>query len=259
MDAAIRVEDRPGGLRVLTVSNPSKRNALDPALLEQLRLSLDPASAVGVRVLVVRGDGAHFCSGYDLAGLERLAPGGPLPDEPLQQTLAALEAYPAVTLACVRGGAFGAGAELALTCDLRLFGDDALFCLPPAKIGVVYAPEGLRRLSALVGPARAKLLFFTGRRLNPEQCWDWGLCEAVHDAAGVEAAAFQLAEEIAGNAPLAVAGMKRAFQLLAGPGPIDPQALAQLRELRLQAFLSEDAAEGRAALFEKRPPRFTGR
>jgi len=259
MEAGIQVEDREGGLRILRVVNPRKRNALDPAMLGQLQAALDPAAASGIRVLVVRGEGEHFCSGYDLSGLEGLPAEGPLPDEPLQQMLAALEAHPAVTVACVRGGAFGAGAELALACDLRLFGDDTVFCLPPAKIGVVYAPEGLRRLSALVGPARAKLLFFTGRRLNAEDCWDWRLCEELHPSDEVEAASLRLAAEIGGNAPLAVQGMKRGFQLLARQTPPSGEELEALRALRREAFLSEDATEGRAALIEKRPPRFKAR
>jgi enoyl-CoA hydratase/carnithine racemase len=242
----IRIDDRPGGIRVVTVSNPKKRNALDPKLLGELKAAFAPAD--GVRALLLRGEGDHFCSGYDLAGLESIPETGPLPDDPLQEALSAVEAYPVPTVACVRGGAFGAGAELALTCDLRLFGDDATFCLPPAKLGVIYAPQGIRRLRDVVGPARAKLIFFTGRRYSATQSLALGLCEELHPAMLLEETAVKLCEELAANAPLAIAGMKRIFR-----GDTD------VRELRRAAFRSEDAKEGRSALMEKRAAKFNGR
>lgn len=254
----ISLEDRGGGVWLLTISNPRKRNALDAELLEALQKALEPERAPDARVVILRGEGEHFCAGYDLAGLESVPAHGPLPDSPLQDALAALEAHPAVTVACVRGAAFGGGAELASATDLRLLGDDAVWCLPPAKLGVVYAPEGLERVSRLIGPARAKLLAFTGRRVLPDEALRLGLCEEVHPAAELETQALQLASEIASNAPLAVAGMKRVFQHLAR-GPLSGADRAELAELRRRAFASEDVREGRKALLEKRPPRFTGR
>src|SRR5512132_3432061 len=125
MDRGIHLEDRPDGVRVLTLSNPRKRNALDPELLGQLCQALDPERAGGVRALLVRGEGDHFCSGYDLSGLERIPDEGPLPDDVLQRALSAVEAFPAVTVALVRGAAIGAGCELAVSCDLRVFCEDA--------------------------------------------------------------------------------------------------------------------------------------
>jgi len=258
MEPGIHQEDRPGGVRVLTVSNPKKRNALDPELLRQLREALSPERALGVRALLVRGDGDHFCSGYDLSGLDRIPDQGPLPDDALQDAFSAVEAFPAVTVALVRGAAIGAGCELAASCDLRVFTDDAFISIPPAKLGVVYAPEGLARVSALAGPSRAKVLFFTGRRVKAAQALEWGLCEELHPAASAERAALELCSELAQNAPLALQGMKRAFRALSR-GPIPEAEREELRRLRRAAFQSGDAREGRQAIQEKRPPRFSGR
>ena len=90
--------------------------------------------------------------------------------------------------------AIGAGFQLALACDLRLFGEDTVFCLPPAKIGVIYAPEGLRRLSLLVGPARAKQMIFSGERVGAEQAERWGLVNEVVPRAELSGGARSLAE-----------------------------------------------------------------
>src|SRR5512146_2717500 len=180
MPSGILLEDRPGGVRILTISNARKANALDASMLRELVDALSPQRGGGVRALLIQGEGAHFCSGFDLAGLESIPSEGPLPDDGLQEAFAAVEAYPAVTVACVRGAAFGAGCELALACDLRVFADDAVLCLPPAKLGVVYAPEGLARLARVAGPSRAKWMFFTGRKVRALEANQWGLCEALH-------------------------------------------------------------------------------
>ena len=258
MPPGIQLEDRPGGVRILTLSNPRKRNALDEAMLRELIAALSPDRGAGIRALLVAGEGEHFCSGFDLAGLESIPSEGPLPDDPLQEAFAALEAYPAVTVACVRGAAFGAGCELALACDLRVFADDAVLCLPPAKLGVVYAPGGLARLAALAGPSRAKWMFFTGRKVRAAEARDWGLCEALHPRDESLPQALAVCEELAQNAPLALRGMKRIFGALAR-GPLPEEESAEVQRLRREAFLSRDAKEGRQAFLEKRPPKFEGR
>jgi enoyl-CoA hydratase/carnithine racemase len=133
--------------------------------------------------------------------------------------------------------------------------------MTPARLGVVYPPPGLRRFLHLVGPARAREIFFTARPVAAERALAIGLVDRVLPAAEAEAAAFALAAEIAGNAPLAVQGMKRVFRLLeasAERGLTDDER-AEVEELRRRAFESDDVREGRAAFLEKRAPRFSGR
>lgn len=252
------VEDLDGGIRVLTLRNPARRNALDPELLEELARAVDPSSTAHIRALLVRGEGGAFCSGYDLGALPSPRDGR-LPDDRLGEVLALLAAHPAPSVACVDGPAFGAGCELACTCDFRVGSGASVFCMPPAKLGIVYAAEGLAKVKAVVGLPRAKRMFFTGMRVDAQSAVGWGLLDELHpDGAAAFDAALALCREIARNAPLAVSGMKRSFELL-GRVQLGAEERDALRELRKTAFLSEDAAEGRAAFKEKREPRFSGR
>lgn len=261
MERGIHTEDRPDGIRALAVSNPPKRNALDAALLDLLLAALPRPRADGapVRALLLRGAGdLAFCSGYDIESLDSVHPDGPLPDEKIQAVLGALEAHPAPSVALIRGPAFGAGCELACACDFRIADPTAVFAMPPARLGVVYAPEGLWRVTALVGPSRAKRMLLAAGRVSAEEALRWGLVDEVHASDQAEGAALRLCAELAAGAPLAVSGMKRAFRALGAPA-MDGAERAELERLRRASFLSEDAKEGRAAFLEKRPPRFRGR
>jgi enoyl-CoA hydratase/carnithine racemase len=250
----VEVEDREDGVRVLTLSNLARRNALNDAMLARLNAALEPAPHV--RALLVRGAGGTFCAGYDLTHLGPPGEDGRLPDDILVDCLLKLERHPAPSVALVRGAAVGAGFDLAASCDFRVGAPETVFLMPPAKLGIVYSPEGLARATRLVGLSRAKQLFLTARKLDAREALDWGLLDVCEEDA--EARADALCATLAGHAPGAVSGMKESFGLL-GRSPLGDSERAQLRELRARAFASEDAKEGRAAFLEKRPPRFTGR
>ncbi|MBN1207565.1 MAG: enoyl-CoA hydratase/isomerase family protein [Myxococcaceae bacterium] len=256
MRPTVEVEDREGGLRVLTLSNPARKNALDDRLLGLLDAALSPPPHV--RALLVRGAGGTFCSGYDLTNLGPPAPDGRLPDDALMALLSRLERHPVPSVALVQGAAFGAGFDLACACDFRVGAPDTVFCMPAARLGLVYSVEGMARAARLVGLARARTLFLTARKLDGETALAWGMLDECVPAEGAEARALELCRTLASHAPLAVAGMKEVFGLLGRP-PLAEQERARARALRAAAFGSEDAREGRAAFLEKRPPRFQGR
>jgi len=251
--AALRVEDRADGLRVLTLVNPARRNALDDGQVAALQAAL--ALPAGTRAVLVRGEGGPFCAGYDLSQLGTAA-GGILPDDALMAALLTLEQCTVPTVALVEGVAYGAGFDLACACDFRIGGPSARFCMPPARLGIVYSAEGVARLSRLVGPARAKWLMLTAETLGADAALTWGLLDALTPDA--EPHALALCQRLARQAPLAVAGLKQTFQVLAR-GPASALDGERLRALRTAAFQSEDAREGRAAFLEKRPPLFLGR
>ncbi len=256
MEPSLRVEDREGGVRVLTLSHPARRNALNDALLARLDAALEPAAHV--RALLLRGEGGAFCSGYDLTHLGPPGEDGRLPDDLLVECLLKLERHPAPSVALVDGAAVGAGFDLAASCDFRVGTPDTVFLMPPARLGIVYSPEGLARAARLVGFARAKQLFLTARKLDAHEALAWGLLDECLEPAGAEARAEALCATLAAHAPLAVSGMKESFGRLAR-APLEEVDRTRLRGLRAAAFGSEDAKEGRAAFLEKRPPRFTGR
>jgi enoyl-CoA hydratase/carnithine racemase len=256
----IHAEDR-GLVRILVIDNLAKRNALDFQALEELEVAFATATRDAVRCLVLRGAGGDaFSSGFDLDEMALTSRRGERPDEAVERTGDALAAVPCPTVAFLNGNAFGGAFELAVTCDLRVARAGVKLAMTPAKLGVVYPEDGLRRFADLVGSARARELFFTGRPIDAETAHAWGLVNRVAPAAEAEADALALAGEIAENAPLAVRGMKRILRLLEGTherGLSDGER-AEIAGLRRAAFESADLREGRRAWEERRPPRFKG-
>jgi len=257
----LRVETRQQ-VRVVTLVNPGKRNALDFRALDELEAACAAAARDGVRCLLLRGDGEEaFSSGFDLDEMGRTNPRGERPDEAVERAAEALEAVPCPTVAYLNGPAYGGGFELAATCDLRVARQGVLLGMPPSRLGVVYPEGGLRRFLQLVGGARTRELFFSGRPVQAEVALAWGLVNQVLPAAGAESAALALAEEIAQNAPLAVQGMKRILRLLEATHErgLSEAERDEIAGLRRRAFESQDILEGRRAFAERRPPRFLGR
>jgi len=258
---AVIVEDR-GPVRVVTLDNPLKRNALDYRSLADIEAACAAAGRDGLRCLVFRGAGDKaFCSGFDIEALPTGPQEGDRPDLAVERTMEAVEAVPCPTIAFLNGSAFGGGGELAVSCDLRVARQGIFLGMPPARLGVVYPVGGLRRFLSLVGPSRARELFFTGRPVDAERALAIGLVDRLLPVADAERAAMELAAEIAENAPLAVQGMKRILRLLeaAHERGFTPGEREEIALLRRRAFESEDTAEGRAAFLEKRAPRFQGR
>ena len=248
-----------GHVRELTLSRPDKLNALNDALLRALAAAIEQAERDGVRALILRGEGElAFSAGYDLGALPDVSSAA-LPDAVLEATLAKLDAAPFPILALVNGHAFGGGLELAARCDLRIGVASSKLGMPPAKLGIVYAPRGLARFWALLGPSAVRRIFFTGEPIPSEEALRLGLLdEVLPSVAEASTRAFALAEQMAQNAPLAIAGMRRIFREL------ESSLLASIDEigigaLRRESFDSADAREGKTAFLEKRPPRFRGR
>lgn len=254
-------QDR-GAVRVLTIDNPQKRNALDFQALAELEAACRPEALTGVRCLVLRGAGeVAFSSGFDLAEMGQVNARGDRPDEAVERAADALAEVACPTVAFLNGPAYGGGCELAATCDLRVAREGILLGLPPAKLGVVYPEGGLRRFLQLIGGARTRELFFLGRPVDAATAQAWGLVNRLVPAEGAEAAALALADEIAANAPLAVQGMKRILQLLEASHErgLSGEERGEIAGLRRRAFESQDILEGRQAFAERRPPRFQGR
>jgi len=211
---------------------------------------------------VFRGAGDKaFCSGFDIEAIPTGPQDGDRPDLAVERTMEAVEAVPCPTIAFLNGSAFGAGGELAVSCDLRVASQGIFLGMPPARLGVVYPAGGLRRFLSLLGPARAKEMFFTGKPVEAERALQIGLVDRLLPPGEAERNALELAEEIARNAPLAVQGMKRILRLLeaAHERGFTPGEREEIDRTRRVAFESQDTAEGRLAFLEKRAPRFQGK
>jgi enoyl-CoA hydratase/carnithine racemase len=254
--------DRPAdGVLRLTISNPSKRNALDRAILDAIAGALrGPADA---RAVVLTGAHGMFSSGYDIGGLadEVFAEEAEkLVAHPFAEALDALADCDVPTLAALPGHTIGGGLELAVACDLRIAVDGIRLGMPPARLGLVYSHTGLKRFLQAIGAPRTRELFLTGRHIDARTALAWGLVNDVVGAAALEDAALDLAEDLAANAPLSVRGNKRVIrELLAAEATLDPAVEDELIALREASFHSEDLREGVRAFGEKRPPRWRGR
>ncbi len=250
--------DRDGAIAWLTVDRAARHNTMTAAMWRTLPDVLrDAAADPQVRVIIVRGAGqAAFSAGADLDELVQLAKS--YDDiaayaEALYRATRLLADLDKPTIAMVRGHCVGGGCALALACDLRVADTTLRFALTPAKLGLVYALEETRRLVVLSGPARAKDLLFTGRSLDATEAQGFGLVDRLVAPDRLEAEARELALQIAANAPRSLRAIKRfTARILEGITNETNDA----RQAFVEAMLSEDFAEGVAALRQRRAPQF---
>ena len=253
--------DRSGGVVVLTLSNPAKRNALDPDLCRALTDAVAALAASGVRAAVLTGSGDRaFCAGFDLSALPDGGDLAAVAANPFDPLIEAVSASPVPIVCALNGMAVGGGCELAATCDLRVAHAGVELMMPPAKLGIVYAARALARFSALVGDSRARSMFLAARSVGAEQALRWGLVDELVPVDEVLPRAVACAEGIARLAPLAIQGMRRTFEaLLRRRAELSEDIGAEIERLRARAWLSEDSAEARRAFAERRTPSFKGR
>ncbi len=253
------------GIARLTLNRPDKMNAFTAAMHAEVRDALDRVQDdAAVRVLVLTGAGRGFCAGQDLADAEvRFTPGDTPPDlgdvverhyKPLILRLARLRVP---TVAAVNGVAAGAGAGLALACDLVVATESASFMLPFAKIGLIPDTACSWLVPQRVGPARALGLALTGQKLSATTAAEWGLIwQAVADerfAESVDALTRQLAA-----LPTGALVRTRELMQAAHTNTLDQQLSLEATAMR-ELGRSADYVEGVAAFLEKRPPNFKGR
>jgi enoyl-CoA hydratase len=218
------------------IANEARANALDEAILDDLVSLLEGPRAAAARVVLLAGAGdRHFSAGLDLG--DRAA--GELP-------------------AFVREGERRLGrAARAIACDWRIARRGARLGMPAARLGVVYAADGLRRFVAAMGPARTRRLFLTGAPVDADEALRIGLVDEVADEGALWDAARAAADDVARAAPLAVAGTRAIVRAIEDGAPAEAVD-ATADHWRERAFGSEDLREGLRAFRERRPPGFRG-
>ena len=256
----VLVEHRHG-YQLITLNRPERLNAFNAAQHAALAAALAAAEAdPDCRAVLLTGAGRGFCAGQDLADRD---PAGGVPD--LGQTLdtlynplvARLRALPKPVVCAVNGVAAGAGANIALACDIVLAGRSARFIQAFAAIGLIPDSGGTWWLTRFLGEARAKALAMTAEPIGAETAAAWGLIwRAVDDDALLDQAAA-LAAKLAAGPTQAYARIKQAIQA-AEQNTLSAQ-LDLERDLQREAGRTDDYREGVRAFLEKRPPRFSGR
>jgi enoyl-CoA hydratase/carnithine racemase len=256
---------RKNNVVTLVLNRPEKKNSLSVELVNILLKTLeDLADDDTVRTLVIRGSGDKaFCSGFDIRSLPTQHSEN-VKDKlktlsPVEALFKAVISFPWPVIAMINGVAFGAGCELAICCDIRIGVSRARMGMPPAKLGIVYPWKGLKRFVQTIGLKTTREMFFTGRTYQGQRLRELGLLDYLISADQFESFTYQLAEEIAANAPLAVRGTKRVLNLLLQADALDQDSIAEAESITETAFFSEDLKEGQLAFIEKRKPVFKGK
>lgn len=248
----------------LLLNRPEKHNAMSPDMLEACCDHLERLQAANTtRVLIIRGQGTKaFTSGYDIGrlperqGTERLAQSSG--QGLFARLIEHVRTFPVPTMAMIHGYCMGGGLELAATCDIRIAADTGRFRMPPARLGVLYSGEGLLRFVNLIGLANTSEIFFTACTFDAQRAHAMGLVNQVVPAEKLEHHTYDMAQQIAHNAPLSVQHTKRLLGLLQSFQDFSSHA-ETIQSLRDACLQSDDFQEGRRAFLEKRPPMFHGR
>lgn len=251
--------DQGGGIARITLNRPDRLNSFTAAMHAELRDALDQVAATA-RVIVLTGAGRGFCAGQDLN--DRAVTPGQAVDlgetveaswNPLIRRLAALDQP---VIARVNGVAAGAGANIALACDLVVAGRSAKFIQSFANLGLIPDSGGSWHLPRLVGQARALGLALTAEPLAAERAAEWGMIWKCVDDDALDAEVDALATKLASLPPLGLAAIKQIIRT-SGERTLSQELDLQRDEMRRLGF-TQDYREGVAAFLEKRPAVYRG-
>ena len=243
-----------GAVRVVTLDRPERRNALNPAMLDQLQAAFTVEPPTAERVTVIRAEGPVFCSGVDLK--ERESNGMATSATAIEEMLHSIELYPLPVVAVVQGDAIAGGNELALHCDLVVASAEARFGMSLAQIGLAPSWFLAKKLLEVGGPVFARRMLLLGDPIPSTRLAELGLIHEAVDPAQLEDSASAVLDRLAANAPLSLRAMKgvltRQMTFRDGIHHDDVDRLVDA------ARLSTDSKEGIAARLERRSPTFKG-
>jgi enoyl-CoA hydratase len=245
-----------GARATIRLNRPKHLNRLQPDDLEALlglfdRLEADPA----IRVMVLTGTGRAFSAGYDLGSIAERAAGAP-PEQTAGSAFEVvanrLEDLSMPTICRLNGGVYGGATDLALACDFRIGLDTAEMFMPAARLGLHYYTSGIRRYVSRLGADNARKLFLTAQKIDAPEMLRIGYLTAIAPFEALDEEVDRLATILAGNAPAAMRGMKRAINEFSR-GQLDEAASDQRAR---DSMRGAEIEEGIKAFSEKRPPRF---
>lgn len=248
------------GVATITLNRPERRNAVTPALLQSLGVALDQAGAdATVRAVVLTGAGKGFCSGQDLSAFGAMRSADEVRTtvienyKPVIMRLCRLEKP---IIGAINGAAAGAGASLALACDLRIMAEDGSLVQAFSNIGLVPDAGSSWFLVRLVGYSRALEIAIEGERISAQRCLELGLTNRLAPADALLGTAQGWAQQLAQRPTLAIGLTKRIMQQATQQ---DLETIIHLEaELQTKTIVSHDHREGVTAFLEKRKALFTG-
>jgi enoyl-CoA hydratase/carnithine racemase len=250
-----------GPRATIRLNRPRHLNRLQAEDLDALLMLFDRIEAdAAIRVVILTGTGRAFSAGYDLGSITERAGGrtdDSGADEPgagsaFEVMVNRLEDLALPTICRLNGGVYGGATDLALACDFRIAVDTAEMFMPAARLGLHYYPAGIKRYVSRLGADNAKRLFLTAERISAPEMLRIGYLTAMVPPEALDEEVDRLAALLAGNAPAAMRGMKRAINEFAR-GALDEEAAARRHRASMHGA---EIKEGVKAFAEKRPPKF---
>ena len=247
--------EQNGNVAAITINREKALNALNSQVLDELNATLDAVDLATVRCLVITGAGSKsFVAGADIGEMSSLTKAeGEAFGKKGNDVFRRLETLPIPTIAAVNGFALGGGNELAMSCDIRLCSDNAVFGQPEVGLGITPGFGGTQRLARLVGMGMAKQLVYSALNIKADEALRIGLVNAVYTQEELLPAALKLAGKIAKNAPIAVRNCKKAIN----DGislPIE-QAVEVEEKLFGDCFETHDQVEGMGCFLSREKPK----
>jgi len=247
-----------GPVARLLIDHPERRNAFTRSMWRSVPDLMEQALAsTHVRVVCLQSSSPGvFASGADISEFEQIYGD---PEQALAATLEiqratdALERCPLPTVAAVDGACVGGGVALAVSCDMRIASERSRFAITPARLGLSYHPDDLRRLVRACGWSHASQLLYSGRLWTADRALGAGLVNEVHSLSAFESEVNSLLEAITHNSRVSTQAIKRGLQAVDSRNPVD---LSQADQEFVDLFQSADFVEGRDAFLEKRPASF---
>ena len=244
---------------IITLANPTKRNALSKELLDGLNAALLEFRKNNVPVVILRAAPGIkvWSAGHDISEL-------PVNRDPLgyydalEETLRHVQSYPGPVICMVQGGVWGGACDLVMTSDIVIGDASCTFAITPVKLGLPYNASGIMHFINRLGINIAKEMFFTADPIPAQRAKELGILNHLVDAAELETFTMEMAKRIASHSSLSIAVIKEQFRLLSSAHPISPDTFEMIQGLRRKVYDSQDYAEGIQAFKEKRPPNFKG-
>ena len=247
--------DLQGAVAVLTIDRPKALNALNPEVLADLKAAFEGIDQNAVRCVVLTGAGdKSFVAGADIGSMSTMTKAeGEAFGKLGNDIFLMIESFPLPVIAAVNGFALGGGCELAMSCDIRLCSDNAMFGQPEVGLGITPGFGGTQRLPRLVGMGMAKQLLYTARNIDAAEALRIGLVNAVVPQAELLDTAVKMANNVAKNAPIAVRACKKAVN--EGMQVSIDKAVEIEEKLFGDCFETHDQVEGMACFLSREKPK----
>lgn len=241
-----------GHVGIITINRPKALNALNEDVLKDIEAAFDAVNLSEIRAIIITGAGEKsFVAGADIAAMSTMTKEqGEAFGKFGNDIFRKIETFPVPVIAAVNGFALGGGNELAMSCDIRICSDNALFGQPEVGLGITPGFGGTQRLARLIGVGKAKEMVYGARNIKADEAYRLGLVNAVYTQEELMPAAMKLASGIAKNAPIAVRNSKKAMN--DGLQVNMDQAIAIEEKAFGDCFETEDQREGMTAFLEKR-------